>query len=195
MKILLIGDRESSYLWDHFDHERFRDIDCIISSGDLKSEYLRYLVTITNVPLFYVHGNHDEHYATNPPEGCDNIDGHLITFKGVRILGLGGSFLYNHGPFQYTDSQMSLRVLKLKLQLFNNKGFDILVSHAPALGLGDGKDICHRGFKAFNGLIDKYSPRFHVHGHQHLSYNGQQRVITCNKTTIINSYEYYLLEF
>ncbi len=59
MKILLVSDQESKFIWEHFDTDRFKDIDFILSSGDLKSEYLSFLVTMVNKPLFYVHGNHD----------------------------------------------------------------------------------------------------------------------------------------
>ena len=35
MKLLLVSDKEESYIWDHFDMERFKDIDFILSCGDL----------------------------------------------------------------------------------------------------------------------------------------------------------------
>lgn len=193
MKILLIGDKESTYLWDHFDYARFSDIDCIISTGDLKAEYLRFLVTVTNVPLFFVHGNHDDHYETNRPEGCDSIDGKLIEFKGKRILGIGGSMLYNGGSHQFSEFQMKTRILKLTPRIMLNHGFDILVSHSPARGLGDGTDLCHTGFQGLRDLVEKYHPAYHLHGHQHLSYNNDPRIIRHGSTTIINCYEYHLL--
>ena len=37
MQILLLADSESNYIWDHFDHERFKDIDLVISCGDIKA--------------------------------------------------------------------------------------------------------------------------------------------------------------
>ncbi|WP_218031481.1 hypothetical protein [Paenibacillus kobensis] len=36
MKILIVSDEESKYIWDYFDRERFKDIDLIISCGDMK---------------------------------------------------------------------------------------------------------------------------------------------------------------
>ena len=73
MKILLVSDQESKFIWDHFDASRFMDIDLIISCGDLKSEYLSFLVTMVNKPLLFVHGNHDTEYTRKPPEGCESI--------------------------------------------------------------------------------------------------------------------------
>lgn len=197
MKILVVGDKESSYLWDHFDkidRSRFGDIELILSTGDLKAEYLTFLVTMLNVPLLYVPGNHDAKYLQKPPEGCINIDGKVYRCKGLRILGLGGCRRYKPGPFQYSDRQMSWRVKKLIFKLFRTRGFDIMVCHAPALDLGDGKDPTHRGFTSFRHLLDKYRPRFFVHGHQHLTYNLRDRVTKHNDTTIINSEEYYIFE-
>lgn len=44
-------------------------------------------------------------------------------------------------------------------------------------------------------LIDKYKPRYHLHGHQHLTYSiGSKRIIQYNDTTIVNTYNYYILE-
>jgi Icc-related predicted phosphoesterase len=195
MKILLVSDKEVSYIWDYFDRDRFKDIDLIISCGDLKAEYLSFLVTMINVPLFYVHGNHDSRYLRNPPGGCVSIDGKFIIYNGIRIIGLGGTQCYNNGPFQYTEKQMGRRASKLKYKIRRNKGFDILVSHAPAYQLNDGEDLCHRGFKVFRELIDEYSPKYFFHGHQHLNYGRQERIVMYKNTSIINSYGYYILDF
>ena len=93
MKLLLISDEESPYYWEHFTRGRLDDIDLILSCGDLKSDYLSFLITMGRAPVLYVHGNHDTGYAKFPPEGCDCVDGDLVTVKGLRILGLGGSVL------------------------------------------------------------------------------------------------------
>lgn len=195
MKILLVSDKEEPYIWEHFDRERFKDIEMIISCGDLKAEYLSFLVTMIKAPLFYVPGNHNEKYLQKPPEGCISIDGKLETYKSIRLLGLGGSQCYSYGEYQYTESQMKRRILRLKPSIWRNRGFDILVSHAPAFELGDGRDLCHQGFKSFVELMDKYSPKYLVHGHQHLSYNIQPRIIQYRNTTIINTYGYYILDY
>jgi len=194
MKILLVGDKESSYIWDHFDRERFKDINLIISTGDLRAEYLSFLVTMINVPLIYVPGNHDGSYENSAPEGCTNIDGKIFKFNGLVILGFGGCRKYNNGPYQYTERQMALKVKKLWFKLWRNRKIDILVSHAPALSLGDGEDPCHTGFIAFRKLLDKYSPKFFVHGHQHMSYHTHKRLLIYKDTTIINSEGYHIFE-
>jgi len=195
MKILLVSDREEPYIWDHFDRESFADICMIISCGDLKAEYLSFLVTMIKAPLFYVPGNHNKNYLKKPPEGCISIDDKLVVYNGIRLLGLGGSFYYNGQAFQYTEKQMQKRISRLWFQLWRHKGFDILVTHAPAYGLGDGDDLCHRGFQGFVQLLDKYSPKYFVHGHQHLNYRNQPRITKYKNTTIINAFGYHIFEY
>jgi len=75
VKILLVSDEESRFVWDFFDKEQFRDVELIVSCGDLKKEYLDFLVSMIPVPLFYVPGNHDKAFRENPPEGCVSIHG------------------------------------------------------------------------------------------------------------------------
>jgi uncharacterized protein len=196
MKILLVSDREEPYIWDYFDKERFKDIELVISCGDLKAEYLSFIVTMIKAPLFYVPGNHNANYLRNPPEGCESIDDTLTTYKGIRILGLGGSFNYNNLEFQYSEEQMQKRIKKLTRKIRRSNGLDILIAHAPAYGLGDGKDLCHRGFQSFVDLMDQYIPRYFIHGHQHLNYKlQQQRTMQYKNTTIINAFGYYILDF
>ena len=195
MRILLLSDEESPYFWDHFRREKLDGIDLILSCGDLKSDYLSFLVTMGHAPLLYVHGNHDGGYEKFPPEGCDCVDGDLVTVKGLRILGLGGSMLYNGGPHQYSEEQMRRRVRKLRRQIRRAGGTDILLTHAPARGLGDEDDPAHRGFEVFRELIDELKPRYHVHGHVHLRYGANREpVMQYGGTTLINACGYYILD-
>jgi Icc-related predicted phosphoesterase len=195
LKILLISDDESPYLWDYFQPDKFNDVDLIISCGDLKAEYLSFLVTMIKAPLFYVPGNHDYKYSVKPPEGCESIDGKLIKYKGIRILGLGGSHKYNGLEHQYSEKEMKSRINILKPRLWINNGFDILVSHAPSYSISDNTDACHKGFKCFDDLIDKYSPKYFFHGHVHLNYGIKKRINLRDKTKIVNAYQYYIIEY
>ena len=197
MNILVLADEESKYLWDYFEKSKLDGIDLIISFGDLKPQYLSFLATFAKVPILYVHGNHDAVYDETPPDGCICIDDDLYVYKGIRILGLGGSRCYNFGTYQYTEKEMRSRIFKLRRKLRKYGGFDILVTHAPAFELNDGEDLPHRGFEAFRDLLDKYRPKYFLHGHVHLTYNWQQqRECTYNDTTtVINAYERYLFEY
>ena len=172
MKILLLADTESPYLWDYFEKSKLEGIDLILSCGDLHPHYLSFLATFFQGPVLYVHGNHDDCYKDTPPEGCICIDGKLYEYQGIRILGLGGSMRYKTGEHQYTQKQMNRRIRKLGFSLWRKKGFDILLTHSPAWQLNDGKDLPHNGFKGFLHLLDKYMPRYFIHGHVHLSYGA-----------------------
>ncbi|MCH5275703.1 MAG: metallophosphoesterase family protein [Lachnospiraceae bacterium] len=196
MKIMAISDQESKLLWDYFDRSYLEGIDLIISCGDLKPQYLSFLTTFTNAPVLYVHGNHDERYDETPPEGCICIEDTIYVHNGVRIMGLGGSMRYKPGSHQYTPAQMRRRVRKMWLKLKFNKGFDILVAHAPAYQVNDGEDLPHRGFGVFRTLMDKYKPAFFIHGHVHMNYGRKfPRLSTYNETQVINAYEKYVFEF
>ena len=168
MKILAISDEESQYLWEHFDRRKLEGIDLIISCGDLDPEYLSFLVTLSSAPVLYVHGNHDEKYEKFPPGGCICIEDQIYVHKGIRILGLGGSMRYSAGKYQYTEWQMKQRAAKLRFQIFRRRGFDILVTHAPAYQLNDGRDLPHQGFQVFRTLMEKYKPKYFLHGHVHM---------------------------
>ena len=148
------------------------------------------------MPVLYVHGNHDKKYEQMPPEGCTCIEDKIYVYRGLRILGLGGSMRYKPGPHQYTEKQMTKRVRKLRFQLFRKGGFDILVAHSPAYQLGDGRDLPHQGFQVFRALMEKYRPKFFLHGHVHMTYGRQhKRYDRYMDTHIINAYERCVFEF
>lgn len=197
MKILVLADEESKYLWDYFEKSKLEGIDLIISCGDLKPEYLSFLATFSKAPILYVHGNHDGIYDDKPPDGCICIDDDLYVHNGIRIVGLGGSMRYNTSKYQYTEKEMRMRASKLWFKIMRHKGFDILVTHAPAAGLNDGEDIPHKGFQVFNTMLDKYKPKYFLHGHVHLTYNwNQQRECVYKEhTTVINGFEKYIFDY
>lgn len=196
MKLLVLSDKESNYLWDSENPKRLEDIDLILSCGDLRPEYLSFIATFTHAPVLYVHGNHDDRYQETPPDGCLCIENRIYRFQGIRILGLGGSLRYRDGHHQYTQSEMNRRVRRLFPSLLRNRGFDILLTHAPAFGVNDGQDLPHQGFTAFRRLMDVYQPRVMIHGHTHLNYGLEYpRESYYSNTKIINAYEKYVLDF
>lgn len=196
MRIMVIADEEAKSLWDYFDKSKLEGIDLIISCGDLDPRYLSFLVTLSSVPVLYVHGNHDKKYEQIPPEGCICIENRIYVHEGVRILGLGGSMRYKRGPHQYTERQMRNRVSKLWFQLLRRRGFDILVTHAPAYQLNDGRDLPHQGFQVFKTLMEKYHPKYFLHGHVHMSYGRKhKRYDKYLDTHVINAFEKCVFDF
>lgn len=201
MKILALADKECKALWDPSHPQALGDIDVILSCGDLHPHYLSFIATYTHAPVFYVHGNHDGCYHDTPPLGCVCVEDRIYTYRGLRILGLGGSLRYNNGAHQFTQDEMTRRIRCLRFALWRNHGFDILLSHAPPFGLGDDEDRPHQGFHAFRQLIDRYTPYAVVHGHNHLNYGiRRERVLhhpgrNGREIQIINAYERYLFPF
>ena len=222
MKILLISDTEERSLWDNWTGataERLADVGLILSAGDLKAEYLEFLVTMLNVPLVYVRGNHDGMYDERPPEGCEDADGKVVDVEcgsgsskqKIRILGLGGSMRYKDEAAEARVKRAERAVRKCRRKdmvmsfirsadnVSGEKGkpaFDILLTHAPCRGYGDMEDLPHRGFECFNVLLNKYSPQLHCYGHVHREYGEMKRSLRHpSGTLLINGSGYHIIDF
>ncbi len=191
MRILAVADVPSRYYYDYYTPGKLSEFDLILACGDLRREYLEFLVTMSNRPLFYVPGNHDDSFSEAPPEGCVCLDGTLAVHNGVRFLGLGGSYRYREGANMYTEREMERRILRLRPAIRRHDGFDILVTHAPARHINDFDTLPHRGFECFTELLDRYHPAYFVHGHIHRNYgvNVPQRT-QYGDTVIVNAYEH-----
>lgn len=173
MRIMAIADEPSPRLWGELCREALSGVDLILSAGDLPAKYLSFLTCFTNAPIVYVHGNHDDRYKNEPPEGCLCADGKIVRVKGVRILGLGGSIRYRpDGVNMYSEKEMASRISSLRRHIRAAGGFDVLLTHAPIRGFGDQEDLAHRGFECFGPLLDAWHPAVMVHGHVHQAYTG-----------------------
>ena len=183
-----------------------------MSCGDLPFDYLEYVVSLADVPLLYVPGNHDPSLrpvdttwaplrlenAQPGPAGCDNIDGRLVEVAGHRVAGLGGSLRYRSGANQYTQAQMRWRVLNVELRVRlkrarRGRKLDLLVTHAPPYGTSTAVDAAHVGFVAFHHLIKDQHPLLLVHGHVH-PYGKAQPERDLDGTRIVNAVPSRLLE-
>lgn len=197
MKILVLADQESKSLYDFYSPEKLSDVELIIACGDLKPSYLEFFATMSNAPLVYVLGNHDKWASDQKASGCICLEDTVFEYKGIRILGLGGSMRYQPGAScQYNESEMQRRVNRLHWKIARKKGFDILVTHSPAYGINDMDDLPHQGFTCFLKLIEKYQPKLFIHGHVHANYGSQfKREDKLGNTTVINAFEHYFIEY
>jgi Icc-related predicted phosphoesterase len=211
MKILAISDQVVEHLYSPAVKEQFADVALVVGCGDLPYYYLEFVVSMLNVPLAQVPGNHDPpptvaglHEDTRIcapiAEGCGNIDGLVVEEQGLLLAGLGGSIRYRpDGVHQYTQGEMALRILRLTPRLFWNRlrhgrFLDILVTHAPPRGVHDSTDPAHVGFDAFNRFIAMFRPRFLMHGHTHV---WRRDAITCTQvgsTTVLNVCPFRVIE-
>lgn len=221
MKILCVSDQIDPLVYSSNIRERYRDVEMVISAGDLPMEYLDFIVSSLNKPLLFVFGNHNleefsQYHRTSPTQGSciypDETAGNekmchgttYVGFKAVRenrilIAGASGSLRYNKGLNQYSDRQMLFKLLGLIPRLTWNRlrygrWLDILVTHAAPQGIHDRADPCHKGFPCFLWFLKTFKPRYMIHGHIHLYDLQAVRVSDYLSTTVINAYSHYILD-
>lgn len=201
MRVLTVSDIVVESLHGAALTQQARGVELVLSCGDLPADYLEYIVSMLNVPLFYVMGNHGgDGGARVFPEGCENIDTRAVEYKGLLIAGFEGSMRYNNRPnFQYTENEMRAKVARLAPALVLNRArygryLDILVTHAPPYKIHDGEDLAHHGFMSFVWLIDNYKPRYHFHGHVHIYDNRAETVTVRGATTVVNTCGYKIFD-
>lgn len=197
MQFLTVSDEVVPSIYSLNIKERFGHVQSVLACGDLPYYYLEFIVTMLGVPLFYVLGNHDTIEETSNGDiltearGCTLLEGKVILHDGWLIGGLGGSIRYNDDTApQYTDQQMMMRIWRMTPQLLLNKvrhgrHIDILLTHAPPLGIHNGPSRPHRGFKVFQSFMDRFQPRYLIHGHIHRSYGYSAVTETRYKETLI----------
>ena len=201
VRILAISDEVETLIYSNNIRERFKHIDLVLSCGDLPTNYLEFIVSSLNVPVYGVRGNHDFGGSFNGiptgtiGPGTGDLHRQIVNVAGLLIAGLEGSMEYNQGPHQYSETGMQLQIARLVPQLLLNKlrygrYLDILVTHAPPRGIHDQPDRCHTGFLAFRRFLTRFRPRYHLHGHIHI-YDRQTVTRTQFADTIVqNVYGY-----
>ncbi len=205
MKILAVSDEVLDMLYSPAVRERYPGVDLLIGCGDLPYYYLDYLTSALDAPMMYVLGNHDHgpQYTVDGQiltgvRGGLNIHGRVVREQGLLIAGLEGSMRYRpQASLMYTEAEMRCQILRLMPQLLwlkmrHGRGLDILVTHSPPFEIHDRTDLAHRGFQSFRILLERFQPRYMLHGHIHLFQRGSQ-VTRYHETTIINVYPLHLL--
>src|SRR5512142_2378737 len=110
MKILAVSDLVEERLYELVPQGHFAGVGMVLGCGDLPYAYLEYLVTMLNVPLFYVPGNHDpaynDRFTVAQAEGGTNLDLKTAYCNTLILAGFGGSIRYRpYGVNQYTQSE------------------------------------------------------------------------------------------
>lgn len=203
MKILAVSDQVIERVYPLASQGHFSEVSMILACGDLPYTYLEYLVSVVNVPLYYVPGNHDpehdNHRVDSRAEGCLNLDLRLTRDRGLLLAGFGGSVRYRpDGVNQYTQSEATLRAMRmfpaLLLNRLRGQRVDVLITHSPPLGIHD-SDGAHTGLQAINLLIRWARPRFVLHGHTHFfRANLEPSDSESNGTRVINVFPYKVIE-
>jgi Icc-related predicted phosphoesterase len=166
VRVLAVADEEVLSM-----PTRARDlaVDLVLAAGDLGWDYLETLASLIGAPAAYVPGNHDPRTssASPGPRGFVALDERVVSIGGLRVAGLGGCVRYNGGAHQYTQEQYDERARTLLRQAGDDAPVDVLVTHAPPLGLGDDDDPSHLGIAALHGVLEVLRPTWHLHGHIH----------------------------
>ncbi len=207
MRILAISDKVVPALYNPEVRQIVGSIDLVLSCGDLPNYYIDYVASMLGVRCLMVHGNHaagqefiDPWDLDAPPRHPMDIDLRVVHEKGLLLAGLDGCIRYNRNPrFQYTQSQMWRRALRLAPQLLWNRlthgrALDILVTHSPPAGIHDGPDRAHQGFDAFLWLMRAFKPRYLLHGHKHVYRNDEVTSTPYHATTVMNVYPWRVIE-
>jgi calcineurin-like phosphoesterase family protein len=217
VKILALSDEVVDFIYSPRVKEQYADVDLVIGCGDLPFYYLEFIVTMLNVPVYYVPGNHDRRNqylsdgrVIHRAEGCEALDGGAARVRDpapnrpahdrLLLAGLGGSLRYNlDAQHQYTQSGMTARAVQLvPTLLFNRLRFgrylDILVTHAPPRSIHDAPDPAHTGFDVFLRLMRLFKPRLLLHGHMHLYRQDTGYVTRYEQTDVVNVYPYRVIE-
>ncbi len=206
MKILSVSDVETPFIYSPTIKKKFADIDWIIGCGDLRYSYLEYMMSMLNKPLYFVRGNHccDEFSCgecRKMPWGAEDLHKKVIYNPQYNLImaGIEGSIRYSGKSYQYTQGEMWEFVWRLVPELLLNKWrygryLDLFITHAPPWGIHDKEDLPHQGIKAFRWLIERFQPRYHIHGHIHIYSPNTVRETQFNGTRVINTFGYYELK-
>ncbi|MCB4791777.1 MAG: metallophosphoesterase [Elusimicrobia bacterium] len=216
MKILAISDIPSKGLERIAEESpsELKNLNVIISCGDLDKQYIEFLVDGLNKDLFFVCGNHDIEFGKIYDEKDDiwndepnysiagkyDLHGKIEHYKNYYLVGFGGCLWYGGNSNEYKENEMAKIVAKVKRKLKWNQIKDklagrakkdlIVISHAPVYRVHDTHDTTHTGFKCFGDFIKNVSPLLWIHGHVHLDDVHKNQVTFIDKTTVVNAYCY-----
>lgn len=182
--------------------------DLLLGAGDLPWDYLEWVHGVVDCPAAFVPGNHDPSTARisrevglawadlagEPPgpRGVVNVDRAVVTVGGLRVAGLGGCVRYRRGPHQYSQRELA-RAGRRLVRAARGAPVDVLLTHAPPYGLGDGSDDCHVGVQALHDVLARLQPTWHLHGHIH-PFGIDQPDRQVGPTTIRNVIPWQLVE-
>ena len=199
IRVLSLSDVKRSLIYGSQIRTQFSDIELVVSCGDLPYYYLEYVVSMLDVPLLYVRGNHDkqieytESGSCTAPAGATDLHQRVLSVNGLIFAGVEGCLKYSHGPYQYSQTEMWSHVFRLVPGMILNKArfgryLDIFITHAPPRDIHDKPDLPHQGINAFRWLLQVFKPAFHFHGHIHIYRPDEETETRFEHTNVINTY-------
>ncbi|MEN8243062.1 MAG: metallophosphoesterase, partial [Chloroflexota bacterium] len=125
--LLVMTDEVDQRIYNDHIKENFKDVDLLISCGDLPFYYLEFVIDSLNRPMYFVHGNHDPKVELSSagekkqPWGAENLDNQVVCHKGLILAGFEGCLSYSSGLYEYSQFQMWIKVLRIVPKLVINK--------------------------------------------------------------------------
>lgn len=149
------------------------EIDLLIFLGDL------YDVTIERAIDLYapehvigIRGNHD--VITAFPRPTQDLHLKVVEINGIRFGGFAGSWQYKNRGYHMYEQDEVIKLLK------NFPEVDVFIAHNSPRSIHERDSKVHQGFEAFLDYIDRFKPRYFLHGHQHLnvtSWRGDTQIV------------------
>ena len=209
MKILCVSDQIDPLVYSSSIKERFSDVELVLCAGDLPLDYLDFIMSSVNKPLYFVFGNHYTDkmkyykgvWGSRDYPGCDavHLGSKVRNGESFIVAGLGGTKRFTKGENLYSEPEMFFQAVKLIPRLLLNRIFhgrflDILLTHAPPRGINYKEGKHKPGFIIFLWFMKIFKPRYLVHGHIHLYDLSDARCTKWEKTTVINAYSHYVID-
>ena len=167
MKILAVSDKENTQVQNSIlkNMDKLKDIDIIISCGDLSKNYLEFLVDGIKKEFFFVEGNHptiktsskscfekvvskvyeNENYFDY---GGINLHSRIHIYDNYILVGFEGSMKYNGKSFQYSEKEMTRIVNKVSFAIKKQQFKDFLFKR---------KIILYKYYRYFIFLLAHYT--------------------------------------
>ena len=160
------------------------DYDLCLILGDLSRLDIDEIKRIIpNEKLYGIVGNHDS-LKFLETSGVKDINGKVITCKGVKIAAIMGSNKYKDGDYGMQTQEESILLSE------NMEEADILISHDKKFDYNKIKDPAHQGLIGITDYLFKNKIPVHIHGHLH----EETEEILRNGTKSICLYQVKLLE-
>ena len=183
ISILVISDTHNTL--NEEDFKRFislnNNYDICLLLGDFGYRDLPIILNyIPKDKIYALLGNHDSNYIKE--YGLNDLNGNIVTIKGIKILGIQGSFRYKPSNFPSFSQKESIEFLN------NKEVVDILVSHDTGFNSASSNDSAHQGLFGITYYLYKNRVPYHIHGHIHNPY--QKNLL--NGTKEISAFQYQI---
>lgn len=183
INILVISDTHNTLKEDDF--KKFmvlnNNYDVCLLLGDFGYLDLPIILKyVSRDKIYALLGNHDGNYIDM--YGLNDLNGKVITIKGIKIMGMQGSFRYKPSKFPSFSQKESIEFLS------DREAVDILVSHDMGFSSESINDPAHQGLFGITYYLYKNKVPYHIHGHIHNPY--QKNLL--NGTKEISAFQYQM---